>query len=52
MVEMNSAWETPPLAAFGHSIPHLNFSFQKQPNQFQPYRSTYQEVKVSVFLGY
>ena len=41
---MNSAWETPDLAAFGHSIPHLNFSFQLQSNQFQPHRNSYQEV--------
>merc|ERR1719454_1152300 len=37
-------WDPPQLASFGHSIPHLNFSFRQQSNQFQPYRNSYQET--------
>ena len=41
---MSSSWETPPLAQFGNGIPHFNFSFHEQSNEFNPYRSSYQEV--------
>lgn len=41
---MTSSWETPPLAQFGNGIPHVNFSFHEQSNEFNPYRSSYQEV--------
>ena len=44
MIEMSSSWETPPLAQFGNGIPHFNFSFHEQSNEFNPYRSSYQEV--------
>ena len=47
MIEMSSSWETPPLAQFGNGIPHFNFSFHEQSNEFNPYRSSYQEVSFS-----
>ena len=49
MIEMSSSWETPPLAQFGNGIPHFNFSFHEQSNEFNPYRSSYQEVSFFFF---
>ena len=46
---MTSSWETPPLAQFGNGIPHVNFSFHEQSNEFNPYRSSYQEVSFISF---
>ena len=46
MIEMSQPWEPPQLANFGHAIPHINFSLQLQSNDFQPYRATYQEVRL------
>ena len=51
MIEMSQPWEPPQLANFGHAIPHINFSLQLQSNDFQPYRATYQEVRLAFNLS-